>query len=814
MMNEDTMTSNDNDEPIVVPIETLLSQSLVDISEHVWNAHRLTNGLIGSQKASALAAYMRSSSIRYTAPQTLFLILEDDPEEVVNWVLHHVHGNADLFTRTCPLNPRHGVLESTRCDQSREAILETVSGLQQVMRDMDPEGCLMVQPFIECVGSAVLAPSMYVVCGEDHDGVTASHGFSLTFPLNKHNNHFKHVLGNMSQQTGHEYDPELHEIEMVFDIPMKDSCGETAEIHDYSSSLLTSGCKTTLTQIRGCDEHIRVEAPPAGVSINGAVPSGTVVTSEVWTMTGLERVVWLEENITAEKCPEGFVVSDPNGSLLSHICAHCRTHGVPYIIGEVSEGETWTEASSGWVVENSEGLFEAQPYNPFDYIESFRSGIKYGNIHWRRKHAYFSTFFHQWMGQPINDPALTAFLAGIFASWMVKASLAACLGEMRHARGQKRNRLPDCSLFINSILGSEFSSAHEESGEPMSSRSHYHTWMRETVVDWEGAAAVLALCEKLFKTGWGSSYGGKKWGSGSASACKVASLIAEVCDEDMADDGYLSDTLGPALVGAVNELENAQHNNGNLLNKFGNDIKEVYNFGTQGFSETQLDAVFLTYTMAKDVVQDALEEATLQSQNDWLAVCEWLSPKTAKFWRANPLYSTAWSETDMPEGVIESVDIQRNFFNSWGDMWTHAKSSHSYGNYNDSSFVPCGHESCGRCMAWAKIDNPLEMVSVGSPTVQMEVVDVWVMEDGTYISKVLKPRIINTLRAMVEQGDTVSISQVVDAYAKVVEKDCVETAEKHLGQILYQFNEVDFVLLMKAIAAVKEGHAKLEGAQA
>lgn len=116
MMNEDTMTSNDNDGPIVVPIETLLSQSLVDISEHVWNAHRLTNGLIGSQKASALAAYMRSNSTRYTAPQTLFLILEDDPEEVVNWVLHHVHGNDDLFTRTCPLNPRHGVLESTRCD--------------------------------------------------------------------------------------------------------------------------------------------------------------------------------------------------------------------------------------------------------------------------------------------------------------------------------------------------------------------------------------------------------------------------------------------------------------------------------------------------------------------------------------------------------------------------------------------------------------------------------------------------------------------------------------------------------------------------
>ena len=326
-----------------IPLAEKLNQSLADITEHVWNAHRLSNGLIGSQKASALAAYMAHGYSRYTTPRTLFLILEDDPEEVVNWVLHHVTGNPDIFTRTCPLNPRHGVLESTRCDTSREAIIETVKTLQQVMRDMDPEGCLMVQPFIECVGSAVLAPSMYAVTGEGHDGITAGCEFSITLPLNPNDDHFARVLRKMSEGAGHEYDPALHEIELVFDINKKDSEGGTAEMHNYNSSLLDH-CKINLVQIRGCDEHIPVGTPPAGVSINGAIPSGTVVVSEAWVMSGLEEVAWLEENITKDTTPEGFVVSEPTGSLLSHICAHCRTHGVPYIIGEVSEGETWTEA--------------------------------------------------------------------------------------------------------------------------------------------------------------------------------------------------------------------------------------------------------------------------------------------------------------------------------------------------------------------------------------------------------------------------------------------------------------------------------------
>ena len=100
------------------------------------------------------------------------------------------------------------------------------------------------------------------------------------------------------------------------------------------------------------------------------------------------------------------------------------------------------------------------------------------------------------------------------------------------------------------------------------------------------------------------------------------------------------------------------------------------------------------------------------------------------------------------------------------------------------------------------IDSPLVMEALGSPAEQG--MDVWEMQDGDNTTAVLKPRIINTLREMVASGESVTIEQVVDAYAKAVETDCVDTAEKHLGQILYGFSSKDFVLIMNAIKQVKE----------
>jgi hypothetical protein len=100
-----------------------------------------------------------------------------------------------------------------------------------------------------------------------------------------------------------------------------------------------------LTQVRGAPPHPPRAAPFTYTDDTGenlvantdvGIPSGRVIIKEVRRMTGLEDVIYLEQKITKETMPEGFVVSEPNGSLLSHICAHCRAHEIPYIVGEVT----------------------------------------------------------------------------------------------------------------------------------------------------------------------------------------------------------------------------------------------------------------------------------------------------------------------------------------------------------------------------------------------------------------------------------------------------------------------------------------------
>lgn len=160
-----------------------------------------------------------------------------------------------------------------------------------------------------------------------------------------------------------------------------------------------------------------------------------------------------------------------------------------------------------------------------------------------------------------------------------------------------------------------------------------------------------------------------------------------------------------------------------------------------------------------------------------------------------------------------SVETHREQFDYWARVWTHARDSHTYGDFTEQGFVPCGHTECAICKAHTKqMQSPLVLEGVGSPTEQG--MDVWEMEDGENIVAVLKPRVINTLRAMVEQGEAVTIEQVVDAYIKAVESDCVEIATHHLGQILYLFDESEFVTIMKAIAAVDTAAPVYKGAQA
>ena len=446
-----------------------------------------------------------------------------------------------------------------------------------------------------------------------------------------------------------------------------------------------------------------------------------------------------------------------------------------------------------------------------------------GNTHWRRKHAYFSTFFHQWMGQPSNDPSMTAYLAGVFTAWMVKACVAACVGEMRHASSQKRNNLPDIPLLMGAILGEDFISDYNPHGNiHLDHRKHYHTWMKEHIVDWDGAAAVLHLLEKMYKTGWASSYGGKRWGAGAAAGAQVATLIEELMECE--DDEYLANTLGPKLVSAVNVLENAQHNNGNLLNKFGADITLAYDYGTSGFDESQLDAAFLTYCMAKDVLDDTLEATDTEPVCDWTEVAVWLSSTTANGWRETPIYSDKFEALeDIPDAILDArnrqlLSVSGSYDGSnggvcWAKAWSHANSGHQYGAVGESSYIPCGHSECSKCIKHEKKLVQLEYLKpnpVGEVVADM---DVWELKSGQPAVAVLKPEVIKTLRELVV-AESISLEEFVDAYTAAVEQGHTSDANPYVGEILSKANQKEFVTIVKAMKSINEHHATTQPQEA
>ena len=143
---------------------------------------------IKSQKAAAL--FKHSAAVKaYAVPQEW-----EQPNSVVllltDTVLHAMSAGACMgypcFLRACPETPRHGVIESYRCNDE-DTLVDMFKELVYVMKDkvftddegneyvgMDPNGCLMLMPFIEADSSCVMALSYHereVIKDEDGNQV-------------------------------------------------------------------------------------------------------------------------------------------------------------------------------------------------------------------------------------------------------------------------------------------------------------------------------------------------------------------------------------------------------------------------------------------------------------------------------------------------------------------------------------------------------------------------------------------------------------------------------------------------------------------
>jgi len=619
---------------------------------------------VRSQKAAALMRYHGCYSRCYDIPEnTIVLLLEDGPKYIRQWFKET--GQEWAFLRTAPLTPRHGVLESTRIH--RDDFLMHWARLRNTMLEHDPEGCLILQNCIEAQHSAVMAPGKYVVVGEGHDGITAGHGTNLTFPIRKGGRLTRTLMSIGS-------DPDEHEVEFVMHNPYpsaEERAVEAEEAHD----------RVRLTQVRGATGHVVLAPPPEGVTINGLIPEGRVEVKQVFEATGLEEVAWLEEKITKDKVPDGFVVSEPGGSLLSHICAHCRAHGIPYVIGHVDVGDSWVEPAAGWVINDPEHGFVARPYDPAQYTDEFIAGVRYSNLHWERQYGWLSTFFHQWVAMPMSSPSTVAYLAGVFAGWIVKATFAICAGEMRHARSRKKNYTPDIPVFLHAAFGEGLMievNPYYDNEPVMDVRKHYYTCVSK--IDFQsytGAASLLDYMSKRFRTNWEQSYGGPKW----AEAARLGERAA-IALQGFMDGGELEPMLS-----AINKLENHQHNTGHLFNKFIS--KTAFDSGTSGFREIDMTYITKTFRIANYVMQERDTKVTRSSETQlkWTALGKWLKKNTPNHQRNNPIHSTK-----QPEFLRVALDKMTYTVSHSPNTY------HDFTNPKNDKFVPCGKDGCHICL--------------------------------------------------------------------------------------------------------------------
>ena len=668
-------------------MENLWAEIADEVKEEALTGKTLTNTVtpsrlsnVVSQKAKSLLKYIsefKAGRGEWKAPATELILLEDD-FDVVDAAFNRITKSADGFLRTCPEVARHGVLESIRV--SRDNLRKHWKHLKETMeKENEKNGCLILQPFTEATSSCVLAPRQFASVGIDHDGVTAGHGFKLYFHLDESDTQLSDHMASIGHQLG------TYELEFVSNIIGANNIDRHPNMEMY------------LTQVRGAPPHPPREPPftytvgdeEFTANVDVGIPQGKVTVKEVRRMTGLEDVIWLEKEITKETMPKGFVVSEPNGSLLSHICAHCRGHGIPYIVAEVEVGQTWVEGSETWgAIEQPGETIIPKPYNPCttEYVEEFNRGLEMSRTHWQRQQGWLAHFFHQWVGMNYNG-SKAALLAGGFVGWMCKAILGLSLGEMRHSRRVKKNASVEMFPVLTAMIGTDkWVDITETSEHATTTRQHYYAAMEKIDVTFEEMRDALAWCVKEFDTGWSSGYGGKAWGD-----CARRGML--LCDAVLEFQAQPGAEMLEKLIIAVNSAKNAEHNNGFLYGKFlskdafnYSDVHVDENGGKKGLfphSNKGLECMFRTFELARAFTEGTARNVDCTKPNvDWTELFSYLKGTSSNYWRENLICVSE----NVPAYLREAAE-------ACGPGLLHHDNKYSY----KDNFIPCGHSGCLTC---------------------------------------------------------------------------------------------------------------------
>jgi len=742
-----------------------------------------------SQKAEALEAYTKQAdnymlSTEWPVLRTAKVVLFSPDEPVPEFDLHEtvksrvkelinqarakdMNDSFPLFIRACPLNPRPGVLESCRANDWDEVntvatrIITTMlspDNSEQPMYEsglIDPQGTVIIQPYINAHSSAVVAPDNYILMGRDNDGITAGKdGLRVALPLGTdHNLNRDFVKLNL--------DPNHIEIEFV---------SERLE-QSLTSSVRTSDSlvrqKLAMVQLRGSEGHRPISPAPKGVTISGTFHGAERITIKHIHLVSdnTDEQLDLMEQALREGMTEGSVVLHPNGSHLSHHAGQCFKYGVPYIASaEPQVGEQWTQAALGWVVLDNEGTYEPQAYDPLDYTHAFIEGFDIGFSNFARQHGWLSNHFHQFIGGAIGDAEQTAKLAGAYTAWLINATLSVGFGEVRHAYTNALNSTSVVMATAHALYGDD--AWNEATGSVMMphGRRSYYTVIENNPITLRSVVEAFAFLERVYSLEWSSGYGGQKYGQ----SCANGRQLAESIINFFADS---SEANFKNMLSVANLVEHNVHNNGFFFNKFIS--KTALDWGTDPDSITVNPRSFFSVYYAADHIMTSYPKE-LNDITDLLALSKSITISQLK---ETPI--------TMRKDAIGASALRLS------EQFRHPNGK--YSNTSHSAYLPCGLADCDRCQQ----HKSKQAEAISSETIPVpKTYDAPFPVEQDEISSVTQ--YLKALSSSLNNGNTLDIKDI-HRVAKLSLANMVhEKAHKYLANIISHMSHYDMQEYAKA----------------
>jgi len=381
------------------------------------------------------------------------------------------------FARPCPVCPRHGFVDSRVVNSWDELLVVRDETLKA-----DPKGEIMFMPVLNAVLSGVWTPGRLTI-GKGNNGATAGQG-AITIPV-------RGELVNAKVATcAHVYDAPY--VELIWqdgddDIPF-------------------------LVQLRDGPK-----LPQTIDFITKPVKVGRVVKAEG------ELLQW--EALVKTLNPESDVVWHPGGSLSSHYAVHAVINGVAVMISK--------EPKEGDLLEPTN---EAPQPDAKKFQKGFITAMKM-KVETAQLAYLMLTGLHnavEWVGR--QD-----FLLGVGMGAAFRLTLAACMGELRHAK-IKAHACDDDACEKNKYTKAAGSGNRSKVYE----KAFTNSWAKRN--------RLLVAFDGFHNLEWPSSFGGYKW-------AKIAwyglKLMENVRKEDVKES-----------LMAYNTLVNLAHNANWAFDKF------------------------------------------------------------------------------------------------------------------------------------------------------------------------------------------------------------------------------------------------------